>query len=311
VRLEAVQRLTPQHQAEINQLARAARSADGVNPFGEHKWLRLIRGDDRCAALLLRRGDDLVGAVHCDAYHVGPGSGACRLTAEMVVHPDDRGRGLGRWLLAGALDLARDEWADHLHLWAYGNLPTARHLAAEFGFSPERVLLQYLLGLERLRESSDLPDDMRLRPFEPHRDAWDWLKLHNRVFAQHPEQGTWEPADLQARLEQPWFDPRDLLLVEAASTGQLVGFCWVKLPRDEALPGEIYIVGIHPSLRGRGLGRALTSLGLAHIRARGRRAATLYVEADNQAAIRLYETFGFQRQAEHVCYARRLRAPVA
>jgi mycothiol synthase len=309
VSLEAVQRLPPDLQTQIGQLARAARAADGVNPFGEHKWLRLIRGDDRCAALLLRSGDELVAAAHCDAYHVGPWSGACRLTAEIVVHPAFRGRGLGQQLLARAVDLARDEWADHLHLWAYGNLPTARKLAERFGFSPERVLLQYVLPYEHLPLSADLPPDTRLRAFEPARDAAIWLALHNRVFAEHPEQGRWEPADLEARLEQPWFDARDLLLVEDTGGGQLIGFCWTKIPLDDGLPGEIYIVGVDPGARGRGLGRRLTELGLAHIRARGRRGATLYVESDNLAAIRMYESLGFVPHAEHVCYARRLSHP--
>jgi mycothiol synthase len=254
-------------------------------------------------------GEELVAAAHCDAYHVGPGSGACRLTTELVVHPEYRGRGLGRQLLARALDLARDEWADHLHLWAYGNLPAARHLAERFGFSPERVLLQYLLPFERLPESGHLPDDVRLTAFQPGRDAAAWLDLHNRVFARHPEQGRWEPADLEARLGQAWFDPRDLLLVEDTASDRLIGFCWTKIPLDAALPGEIYIVGVDPSARGRGLGRRLTRIGLAHIRARGRRGAMLYVESGNQPAIRLYETLGFQRQAEHVCYARRLERP--
>ena len=311
LRLDAVQRLTREHQAEIDRLAEAARAADGLSPFGEHKWLRLVRGDDRCAALLLWQGEELVGAAHCDAYHVGPASGACRLTAELVVHPAYRGRGLGQRLMAGAVDLARDEWADHLHLWAYGNLPRARQLAEAFEFRPERVLLQYALPASRLPESSALPRDVRLRPFEPARDASDWLAMHNRVFAQHPEQGTWEPADLETRREQPWFDSRDLLLAEDTATRQLVGFCWVKIPRDEALPGEIYIIGVDPAARGRGFGRALTQAGLAHIRARGRPGAMLYVEADNQAAIHLYETLGFEREAEHVCYSRRLRPPAA
>jgi mycothiol synthase len=311
LRLEAVQRLPPDLQAEIHQLARAARLADGVSPFGEHKWLRLIRGDDRCAALLLRSGDTLVAAAHCDAYHVGPWSGACRLTAEVVVHPGFRGRGLGQRLLARAVDLARDEWADHLHLWAYGNLPRARALAERFGFSPERVLLQYVLPHERLPLSADLPANVQRRAFEPSRDAATWLALHNRVFAEHPEQGRWEPADLDARLEQPWFDPRDVLLVEDTTSGDLMGFCWTKIPLDESLPGEIYIVGVDPAARGRGLGRRLTELGLAHIRSRGCRGATLYVESDNRAAIQMYESLGFQKHAEHVCYARRLTHPEA
>lgn len=309
LRFEAVQRLPPDLQTEIHQLARAARAADGVSPFGEHKWLRLIRGDDRCAALLLRSGEELVAAAHCDAYHVGPWSGACRLTAEIVVQPAFRGRGLGQRLLARALDLARDEWADHLHLWAYGNLPTARHLAERFGFSPERVLLQYVMPQERLPLSAELPSNTRLRAFEPARDASTWLDLHNRVFAEHPEQGRWEPADLQARLEQPWFDARDLLLIEDTTTGQLIGFCWTKIPLDDSLPGEIYIVGVDPSARGRGLGRRLTRLGLAHIRSRTRGGATLFVESDNLTAIRMYESLGFEPHAQHVCYARRLEHP--
>ena len=311
LRVESVQRLPPDLQAEIHQLARAARAADGVNSFGEHKWLRLIRGDDRCAALLLRSGDELVAAAHCDAYHVGPWSGACRLTAEIVVHPAFRGRGLGQQLLARAVDLARDEWADHLHLWAYGNLPTARHLAERFGFSPERVLLQYVLPYEGLPLSVELPPNARLRAFEPSRDAAMWLSLHNRVFAEHPEQGRWEPADLEARLEQPWFDPRDVLLAEDVPSQRLIGFCWAKIPHDESQPGEIYIVGIDPAARGRGLGRRLTELGLAHIRSRGRPAAMLYVESDNLAAIRMYESLGFVPHAKHVCYARRLSHPQA
>lgn len=304
LRLDAVQRLTPALQAEIDLLAEAARAVDGVRPFGEHKWLRLVRGDDRCAALLLRRGEELVGAAHCDAYHVGPSSGACRVTAELVVHPNYRGQGLGRRLLAGALDLARDEWADHLHLWAYGNLPRARRLARAFDVQPERSLLQYGLDASRLPE---FPADLRLRSFDPGspRDAAAWLELHNRVFADHPEQGAWEAVDFEARLQQPWFDPQDLLLVEDGST--LIGFCWVKIPRDDTSPGEIYIVGVDPARRGQGLGRRLTQAGLAHIKARGRPGAMLYVEANNQAAIRLYESLGFEPLAEHVCYTRPLR----
>jgi mycothiol synthase len=313
LRLDAVQRLTPELQAEIDRLAEAARAVDGVRPFGEHKWLRLVRGDDRCAALLLRRGEELVGAAHCDVYHVGPASGACRVTAELVVHPNSRGQGLGRRLLAGALDLARDEWADHLHLWAYGNLPRARRLARAFDVQPERALLQYSLARDRLPLAADLPAGVRLRAFEPSSgtDAAAWLELHNRVFAEHPEQGAWEPADFEARLEQSWFDPRDLLLAEDTATGALVGFCWVKIPCDEVSPGEIYIVGIDPARRGQGLGRALTQAGLAHIRARGRPGAMLYVEANNQAAIRLYEGLGFEPLAEHVCYTRPLRSPTS
>jgi mycothiol synthase len=222
------------------------------------------------------------------------------LTAELVVHPALRGHRLGTRLIAGIVELAGEEGAQQLHLWAYGNSAQARELASTFGFVPERTLLQYVLPAERLPRQAE----MRVRGFDPQADAEAWLALHNRVFAGHPEQGSWDMADLQARFAQAWFDPADLLIAEDEASGALLGFCWVKLPREPTLPGEIYIVGLAPDARGRGLGRKLVVAGLAHIQARGRPGAMLYVEADNAAAIALYEALGFQACFEHVCYER-------
>jgi mycothiol synthase len=302
-RLQIVRQLTPDLQARIDTLGRAARDADGgVSPFGEHKWLRLVRGDDRCTALLLWDASDalLLAAAHCDAYHTSAPNRPCRLTAEMVVNPEYRDSGLGSRVLAEITDLAVDEGAGEAHLWAYGNLDSARRLAAAFDFTPERTLLEYCLP------PADLPEraEVELRAFRPEHDAQAWLELHNRVFGGHPEQGSWDMSDLAARMQQGWFDPRDLLLLE--DEAGLLAFCWTKLPRDETAPGEIYIVGVDPRGRGRGLGRQLTVAGLAHIRARGRPGVTLFVESDNHAALRLYEGLGFRKKWEHVCYRRAL-----
>jgi mycothiol synthase len=302
--LELVPRLTPELQARVHRIVQAARAADdGVAPFGEHKWLRLVRGDDRCSALLLWRDAELVGAAHCDAYHTSAPNQPCRLTAELVVHPDHRGQGLGRRLLEGVHCLARQEGADELHVWAYGNGSVAHHLARRFGFVPERVLLQMARPWASPPEPVVPPAGVRLRGFDPSRDACRWLRLHNRAFAGHPEQGDWQPSDLQARLEQPWFRARDLRLAESVATGDLLGFCWVKLPLDPGLPGEIYIVGVEPSARGLGLGQLVTRAGLAHIAAAGRPSAMLYVEADNQAAVGLYRGLGFEPRRHHVRYS--------
>jgi mycothiol synthase len=205
------------------------------------------------------------------------------------------------------LALAHEEGADELHLWAYGDLPAVRTLLEQIGCRPTRTLLELELLPQRLPEQPPmLPPGLRLRPFAPPRDAYAWLALHNRVFAGHPEQGNWDASDLQARLEQPWFNAADVLLAEDVRDGALKGFCWVKLPRIEASPAEIYIVGVDPSARGQGLGRLLAQAGLAHIRARGRPGAILYVEADNTPAVALYEQLGFRCRWQHVCYAQQL-----
>jgi mycothiol synthase len=105
------------------------------------------------------------------------------------------------------------------------------------------------------------------------------------------------------RLRQPWFDPGDFLLAERE--GRMVGFNWLKRV-PEAPPdrpeGEIYIIGVSDSERGRGLGRALALLGLHHLRAEGMATCTLFVEADNAPALKLYRSLGFRTRHTHRCY---------
>jgi mycothiol synthase len=51
------------------------------------------------------------------------------------------------------------------------------------------------------------------------------------------------------------------------------------------------------------LGAALTLAGLRHLRDRGQTRVMLYVEADNSAAVRLYQKLGFTLWHADVLYA--------
>src|SRR4030095_16924047 len=146
------------------------------------------------------------------------------------------------------------------------------------GIAPSRSLLQLEVPLDHLR-STPLPVGYAIRTFDVVRDRERWLRLHNEVFADHPENGTWSADDLAMRLRQPWFDAGDFLL--AARDGRIVGFNWLKRVPEAPLDrpeGEIYIIGVADSERGRGLGRALAILGLHHIRAEGMQTSMLFLE---------------------------------
>ncbi len=298
-RIETVGRLDVPAREAVDELLRAAKAADGVSPVGEHKYLKLHSGVNSVRALLAWDGDRLVGY----GQILRSGSEA---TAEIVVHPEARRRGLGSRLIARARELASAD-ADELNIWAYGALAPGAAIAARCGLTTARTLLQLERPLDTLPPMPDLAG-YTIRQFDAAADAAAWLELHNRVFADHPENGTWSPADLEARLHQPWFSAEDFLVAEAG--GRMVGFNWLKqvpaAPPD--LPeGEIYIIGVDDSQRGRGLGRALAVLGLHHLRRRGMRVCTLYVEDDNAPALRLYRALGFVVRHAHRCY----RLPLA
>jgi mycothiol synthase len=281
-------------------LLRAATTEDGVRPLSEEAELRLQHRSPGGSDLVVETDD-------------GSPAGYARLddgVAELVVHPAHRRRGHGTALLHRLLDLAPDRPLD---IWAHGDLPGSAELLAPHGFTRARVLLQLrrdLAGVDPDPRPA-LPDGIGIRPFRPGRDEEAWLRVNARAFDWHPEQGRMTRADLELRKAEPWFDPEGFLMAwrgDPDAGGELLGSHWTKVHApgdagDEAV-GEIYVLGIDPAAQGLGLGRALTDLGLAHLRARGLGEVLLYVEEDNATAVRLYEGRGFRRFAVDVSWRR-------
>ncbi|TFV53365.1 mycothiol synthase [Blastococcus sp. TF02A-35] len=289
---------TPVDVPEVLALLDAAAAADGVRPLSEDAQLRLQHRTPGGTDLVVRDDD---GAL----------AGYARLddgVAELAVHPDRRRRGVGRSLLRQLVGLAGDR---PLSIWAHGDLPGSAELLAAHGFRRARVLLQMRRDLAGVDADPrpDLPADVRVVPFVPGRDEDAWLRVNARAFSWHPEQGRMTRSDLELREAEPWFDPAGFLMAwrgEPGAAGELLGSHWTKVhPAGDAGPdpvGEVYVLGVDPAAQGMRLGRALTDLGLAHLRAQGLGEVLLYVEEDNAAAVRLYEGRGFTRFAVDVSW---------
>ena len=139
--------------------------------------------------------------------------------------------------------------------------------------------------------------------FDPETDIDAWLEVNNRAFADHPEQGGWDAARFATRRAEPWFRAEDLRV--ARRDGRVVGSCWTKRSDDPGRPpiGEIHVIGVDPSAQGIGLGPAIVTEGLHHLATVcGAEIGMLYVDADNTAAVRLYERLGFRPVREDHAY---------
>jgi mycothiol synthase len=281
---------TPDAVRGILALADRAREADGPAPFNEQTRLTL-GADDGPAALVVRGEDDRpVGAAV-----VARGDGG--IEAELVVDPAHRRRGVGRALLDAVL---ADAAGSPVSVWAHGDHPAARALAASIGLDRARELLQLRASVAEARAGlgeRPLPAGLALSSFSPD-DADDWVALNARAFASHPEQGRMTRGDLDDRVAEPWFDPALLLLARDAD-GRLAGFHWLKVEGDEA---EVYVLGVDPDRAARGLGSSLLAAGLDALAARGHQEVDLYVEADNAPALALYRRAAFRDAAVDVQY---------
>ncbi len=312
------ERLDTAEVAEVLDLIGQAAQSDSVTPLSEHVLLHLRHGGDQGDRhVRVHRNGELVGYAHIDLTDEVEGA-----SAELVVAPTQRQTGVGDALINGLVGVSAD---GRLRLWAHGGHAGAAHLARAHGFDQVRVLWQMRRSLHAALPSPRLPAGVRLRTFEPGVDEVEWLSVNASAFADLPDQGGWTRADLERRIQEPWFDPSGFLVAvanDADGNEQIVGFHWTKVhgghththghshspshspSHGHELIGEVYVVGVLPEYRGSGLGRALVLAGLAHLRSRGLAQAMLYVDAENVTAIRLYESLGFARWDTDSLYRR-------
>ena len=300
--IEVTTALAERHRSGLGALVAAATLADGHEPLGEHKFLRLQHGDDLGRAIVAEDNGAIVGYGHTLTYGTGDGR---RTSVEVVVHPDHRGRGVGAALIAAAVGVARDQSSHWIDLWAYNNSDLHISLAKRAGFDAARRLLHLHRHMRALPPAS--ATSVSLRAFSPGEDDETWLALNARVFREHPEQGGWTREDLRARFAQPWFDPNDFLIAERA--GIPAGYIWLKIERreNEGQVGEIYVIGVAPESQGTGVGRLLVSAGLSRMRERGADVAAIYVDETNVSALALYESLGFHYHHVDACYSLNLQ----
>ncbi|WP_051214853.1 mycothiol synthase [Granulicoccus phenolivorans] len=290
---EVVAALTPEQYRDVLRLTEAAELSDGKAPFNEAALLDLQRreGVDGLALMLAYEGPTLVGFAHVDSRFNG-------VDLQLAVDPAHRRHRVARTML-GELGLDATD-PDHrgrlqsgieLSVWSFGDLPPARAWARADGFRKVRELL--VMGRE-LTDDIPEPDlgEVTLRAFRDS-DAADWIRVNARAFAHHPEQGAITLDDLHARMHEDWFDPADFLVAttQVAGREQLIGYHWTK--RHSPTLGEVYVIGVDPDHAGAGLGRKLLHAGLRHLRSRGSERVILYVEADQEYVVRLYESTGF------------------
>jgi mycothiol synthase len=194
---------------------------------------------------------------------------------------------------AGArLDLACSAWMP--------NEPAER-LAGRFGFAHER----WFWLMERPRGGAPepaWPAGVEVRLFD-RSDAMmrDWRDAYNDSFSSHYRFVPATEENSRSITDDPTFRPDGLAL--AYLDGRCAGFC-----RNElfATRGEIAVLGTTHAARQLGLGRALLRWGVRWLEANGPGPVTLLVDGENESALRLYRSEGFEVARTRRIWGRKL-----
>lgn len=296
----------------VRRLAASAAEHDGAEALSEHSRLHLqTPGSTHLLGYGGPSGDALAG--YAQVWEDG--------SAELVVAPASRRQGVGSRLWSAAL------LAGAGRVWAHGDLEAAKRFAGSLELVPTREL--HLMGRPLTEDDAapvDLPSWVTVETYADRDDPAEWVALNAAAFASHPEQGRLTVEDFAARAGEPWFDPAGLLyLIDADAPPEAppIAFHWTKADPEEATrgeprrgwapgsetsgarggTGEVYALGIHPAYQGRGLAGPLTRLGTAYLARQGMEQVVLYVDGDNERALRTYRAEGLEDLAVDVVYS--------
>ena len=313
--LEIKRQMATEDIASVSELLDAAARADGRRPLSDHLYLDMVNGglDGFAGFLASEPGHD-----HPVAYaQISRGNDAHAF--ELVIHPHHRYEmaTIGPELIEAALDVVAADGGGRVNWWVFE--PTSAHtaLAEDAELVQGRTLYQMRRSLP-----TGLPVTVVTRPFVRGADDDEWLRVNNRAFADHGEQGGWTIDTFCQRQQEPWFDVDGFRVLdadtldsttaqEAPDHGRMAGFCWTKVhpaTGDEPALGEIYVIAVDPDFHGRGLGTQLTLAGLEHLADDGIDIGMLYVDADNTAAVTMYQRLGFTIHSTNAAFVADIEA---
>ncbi|KQS69089.1 GNAT family N-acetyltransferase [Modestobacter sp. Leaf380] len=285
----------------------------GEEDFAEYWFAPFAEPAD---TLAVREGDTLVAVgtaiappTFRDAYGVH---------LDGRVHPDHRGRGIGRALLAWQLERGAQVHADRhpeaparLTVLAQDSVAGLTSLLRRAGLEPVRWFQQMT------RPLTDLPPARTVDGVEL--TAFDWARdeqvrhAHNAAFTEHygsseRDRTSWEAMFTGRAAFRP--DLTALAVLDDEVVAYVLAYVHeadtAATGRTDAYYGQI---GVVPTARGRGLAKAVIVAALRAAAAAGCDSASLEVDTDNVTqALRLYESLGFATKHTQVSWSRQLPA---
>ena len=170
----------------------------------------------------------------------------------------------------------------------------------ENGFKPEQeYFVHFKRSLSGPLDRSSLPEGFSLRTSRGTEDARLRSVTSHAAFGSNKPFEEYWPRTLRF-MQSPVYVPEHEIFV-VSPNGEVAAFCiiWTdELSRS----GHFEPVATHPNYQQMGLGKSLLFEGLRRLKSEGMKEADVCTNHDNAAAIRLYESVGFQKAKRLLTY---------
>ncbi|MFC1914749.1 GNAT family N-acetyltransferase [Chloroflexota bacterium] len=229
-----------------------------------------------------------------------------RVILNCWVHPEHRRQGIATQLLDYALQRAKELGAEVAQIEISQDNTIARRILTRRGFNLVRRFLHLRLNMARVHRQDMEQAALGCRHLQ--RGEEDKLtRIQNRSFA-----SVWgyNPNTVTAiTYRTNLSNPQDVVLT--CDGDKVTGYCWTEITDDEEAAsgtrkGRIFMLGVDPTYRGKGVGKKALLAGLAHLQEKGLAVAELTVDSENKVACALYQMVGFEVGTSSMWYEKRI-----
>jgi len=235
-----------------------------------------------------------------------------RCTIYVVVHPSQRRKGLGSQLLELTLTRARKLGSKNILVYANEQNKESDLFLKHHKFQQVGSSGSLKLNTEKEIPSAEFPKGFTLKKYSEVNDPLILLKALNICYQDmwghgHNDNPTEE--ELKSPRFLHYYDAEDILLL-FDEKDSILGICSLKSQGKREGNGELSDLldapGIIQEHREQGYQRPLVLSGIQHLRKRGARRITLEFWGDNENALNIYRSLGFEMVNRYVAYHKEL-----
>ena len=229
-------------------------------------------------------------------------------TVYAVVHPSHRRKGLGSQLLELTLDRAREVGSKKILVYANEHNNASNLFLKYHKFEQVSSSGSMKLNAPEERLSAEFSEGFSLKKYSEVNDPLILLKALNICY-----QGMWghqhndNPTDEERRSPRflHYYDAEDILLL-FDEKDSIFGICSLKSEGKRESHGELSDLldgpGIIQEYREQGYQRPLVLAGIEHLRQKGTRPIILEFWGDNENALNIYRSLGFEMVNRYLTY---------
>ena len=233
-------------------------------------------------------------------------------TVYVVLHPSKRRKGLGTQLLELTLNRAREVGSKRILVYANEHNDASHMFLKNHGFAPVGSSGSLKVRTDIKFPPFEFPTGFTLRRYSEVNKPRILLKALNDCYQgmwghQHNDNPTEE--ELKSPRFLHYYDAEDILLL-FDENDSIFGICSLKSQGKKEGNGEISDLldgpGIIPSHREEGFQRQLVLAGIQHLRQKGLRSITLEFWGDNEDALNIYRSIGFEMVNHYITFHKEL-----